>query len=408
MGAIQGCGYLFFADRPSTIGSVSGGISFIAGGIIVTLGSLAVFGPIGSTGFIVAMGAGGVLVCGGVGGVIYIAKQNSKDSEALREIRRLPQEFFENKSQVRAKQVFSEKMGGGIVVAYPKACQVDVNVIPNAALDQNVFHYSRTFGVQYDISVSSFHADCHHIYQVASQYNCSEAPDRFTPEVGRAMQTSEYDRTQGPLAQRTNPDAFESVNAYLTHLGFNMLNEVLPEGQTTYGQGSWVEHGYLCPKDDTIEDITRAFRENYHKAEYVCYKSLPIAGSNNPVSIFLQSAPAVARNYSVELNVETNTDELEKYAALANFLALFNYGIQYAEQNEGQGRAVVLHVAAVGLGAFGNKVENYEWGFKKAAQHFQGRMRELGIKVQLESYGDYSPLIALSERLNIPLRDRIE
>ncbi len=274
----------------------------------------------------------------------------------------------------------------------------------SGTLEKSLFHLSATTGVQKDIPSSSRDAKRVHVYQVASQYNAAEAPRPVTPEIGKAMTASDGDNTQGPLAQRTNPDAFELVTAFLTHSGFNMLEKVLiDEGTTTYTPGSPIEHGYLRPNNTNIAWLRDQFKANYGCAEYVCYSSLRSEwGGDRPVYIMLQAAPAIAMRYAFNLTV--SSDELQKYAALANYLALFRHGIKLAQD---KGMPVVLHAAAVGGGVFGNKTANLQWGFQQAALACQAEMKEHGVSVQLEAYGGKGPMAEIATGLDIPKFDRL-
>jgi hypothetical protein len=290
-------------------------------------------------------------------------------------LQNIPKNFFENKSQMRAKTFFSKAMNElfGATVYFPQAGPLEgFKPQTTEKLDLNVFQVSATQGVENDIPNSSKDRQRIHVYQVASQYNAAEAAGPYTPPIGTAMESSKGDKTQGPLAQRTNPAAFECVTAFLTHLGFNMLHEALPSAGQTY------QHGYLRPTDETIENLTQEFKENFAHAEYVCYSSLSDSwGGSQPVYLMLQAAPAIGY---AKGGLSSSSDELQKYAALANYLALFRQGIVLAKE---RGKPVVLHAAAVGGGVFGNKDENLQWGFCQATLALQGEMKSLGVSVQL-------------------------
>lgn len=398
-------------------------VGFIAGMILMGLGGMQTFGSTGSPGFIASIGGGGVLTAFSAGGLFWVVRKrpvdvshNADESSVIQELKKnleagldisralqsIPMPFFENKSQERSKAVFSTAMQEvlGAEVIFPRSGPLEDPENLEGELDPEVFQLSRTDGVEEDIPRSSKDKHSLHVYQVASQYNASEAPNPFTPGIGQAMKKSSHDHTQGPLAQRTNPIAFELVTAFLTHLGFNMLNEVLPSAGKTYESEAVIEHGYLRPDDENLHILTNEFRENFSKAEYVCYSSFPRSWSGaQPVYLFLQAAPAMG--YS---NTIYSTDELQKYAALANFLALFRQGIQFARDT---GHPVVLHAAAVGCGVFGNETKNFEWGFEKAALALQGEMKSVGVSVQLEAYGGKGPMTEMANHLNIPLRERI-
>ena len=279
-------------------------------------------------------------------------------------------------------------------VKFPKACVMDPESF-NGPLLQKLFHLSSTAGVEKDIPQASKDKNHLHVFSVASQYNCSEAPSPFTPKVGHAMETSEADKTQGPLAQRTNPLAFELVTAFLTHLGFNMLHEALPLAGKTF-EDSCIKHGYLRPTNQNVLSLTEEFKKNFSKSEYVCYTSLSEEwGGSEFVHIFLQAAPAIG--YSPDLNVLL-AEELTKYSALANYLALFQYGITLAEQEK---KLVILHITAVGGGVFANSVSSLCWGFEKAALFFQDQMQAANVSVQLEAFGGKGHLADIANQLRI-------
>ncbi|NGX61576.1 MAG: hypothetical protein K940chlam9_01063 [Chlamydiae bacterium] len=315
---------------------------------------------------------------------------------------------FTHKNHETAKAEFSKTMDlfkwGD--VDYPCSGEIeDLESLENQELNTSLFHFSATNGVQGDIPRSSKDTKNIHVYQVASQYNAAEAPNPGTPPIGEAMDSSKNDKTQGPLAQRTNPAVFELVTAFLTHLGFNMLEHVLPSAGKTYQKGP-IQHGYLCPDSTNIELLTEEFKANYSKAEYVCYPSQSSCwnGAEQPVYLLLQAAPAIG--YA---NLGgANTDELQKYAALANYLALFRQGVALAEEQEKE-QPVVLHATAVGGGVFGNSQDNLLWGFKMAALAMQEEMAQVNVHVQLESYqGKRDEAIGhIAQELKIPNGDRI-
>ncbi len=424
-------------------------IAFVVGGVagivIIGIGATNLFGSIGSTGFIASMLGGGLLTVTSAGGIMWIAIANCKSQkkppnpsaelqrgsnvdeklissgntgqedsmEAIKKtlkeerdiskaLKKISDSFFLNKSQERAKKTFLDAMKHLLTaeVSFPKACTIDTPEHLTGPLNVEVFQLSATVGVQNDIPRSSKDNDHLHVYQVASQYNASEAPGAYTPSIGEAMSQSAGDNTQGPLAQRTNPVAFELVTAFLTHLGFNMLDAVLPSAGTTYENGTSIEHGYLRPTNDTIALLTNEFKNNFSKAEYVCYTSSPEHwDAIHPVHIFLQAAPAIG--YAQDLTQPS--DELQQYAAFANYLALFQYGIELANKTH---QPVVLHATAVGGGVFGNTVKNVQWGFEKAALAFQEKMKLAKVSVQLEAYGT-GYVNEIAKNLRISSRPRI-
>lgn len=237
---------------------------------------------------------------------------------------------------------------------------------------------------------------------MASQYNAGESANcKLTPPIGGAMEKSEHDASQGPLAQRTNPLIFELVTAFLTHLGFNMYDRVIPSAGKTYEAGAPIEHGYLRPVDETLAQLTDELVRNFSEAEYVCYSSCADEWGEGslPVYLLLQAAP-----YPGAPELTRSCEQLQKYAALANYLALFREGIALAQE---LGKPVVVHATAVGGGVFGNETKNLQWGFEKAALALQTQMKAAGVIVQLEAYQGTGAESEIAKALNIPHKPRV-
>jgi len=462
-------------EPPSRSTTIVLAIGAVVGLIMVGLGALNLLGPVGTPGFIASVGGGGALTLIASGALLWVAINNhrnklpqgnvpprspsddkpsaaSKDESPPSAVTALPapipqpsptdpraeqlteylhnelangkaidvalREFFGSygawfvdKSQKRAEETFHHVMGALLKseVYYPQACAVENLEGLTGSLDRTVFSLSATGGVENDIPTAAKDGDRLHVFQVASQYNASEAPNPCTPKVGFAMSLSEGDYTQGPLAQRTNPKAFELGTALLTNLGFNMLERVLPSAGTTYTPGAPIQHGYLRPTNGNIGQLEEEFRQNYSKAKYVCYSSRPDhwQDTRHPVYIFLQAAPAIA--YSVR-EISNKSDDLQKYASLANFLAFFKFGIELAKEKN---QPIRMHVTAVGCGIFGNKTENFQWGFEKAALLFQNQLKAHHVSIQLDAFdkrsvGDgipistYATWAKVAFNLNIP------
>jgi hypothetical protein len=327
--------------------------------------------------------------------ILNLRRKWVETQDILEALLDIPQAFFDEKSQERAMAVFTYALKKllGCEVAFPRSVKIENPENLSGKLKKSVFRVSHSDGVENEIPRSSFDKKRRHVYQVASQDNCGEAPDIFTPGIAEAWKVSKNDRTQGPLAQRTNFIIFELVTAFLTHLGFSMLANVLPP------KGNDIKHGYFRPKTKNKEKLTEAYKKNYHKAQYACYTSLnPQWGGTVPVSLFLQAAPATA--YA---GMKGQIDEIEKYAALANYLAFFKYGLDLAKES---GQPVVLHATAVGGSAFGNKEENIRWGFEKAALALQDQMEEAGVFVQLESRNSNSTEATMAKNLGIQEKAR--
>lgn len=399
-------------------------IGSVVGIIMIGLGAFNAFGPIATTGFIGSIIGASILTLISGGGLIWIAitsckkqisqmneydviqdlKENfTKTKDISRSLQRIPSEFFKDKSQQHAKDVFSRAMKELLDanVDFPRAGPIENPESLSGKLDADIFQLSITNGVQNDIPCSSLDQEHIHVYQVASQYNAAEATAAFTPGVGKAMSLSMRDATQGPLAQRTNPIAFELVTAFLTHLGFNMLDTALPSAGKTYQEGAPIEHGYLCPDDANIESLTEEFKTHFSEAEFVCYSSYSTSWSGSqPVYLFLQAAPAIG--YATKLT--KSSDELQKYVALANYLALFRKGITLAKETN---KPVVLHATEVGGGVFKNNSFNLQWGFEKAALTLQAEMKSCQVFVQVEAFQKASHMQKFVDTLNIPTKSRI-
>lgn len=397
-------------------------IPAIIGVALMILAANGTFGSVNSLSFKSTMALGGAVSLLSIIGILKAPRYNKlfayemfkqklseNGGDYEKALRAMPKGLFKNKSQELAKELFTLVMRDlDLEVDFPMAGEVNIGYLQGLEgdLDKSVFHHSTTEeGIGTDLILSSrdpFHL---HVYQICSQYNASEAPSPFTPSIGEAMKSSGEDRTQGPLAQRTNPKVFELVTAFLTHFGFNMLARVLPSAGKTYVNGDPIEHGYLRPNNGNVSRLGEEFTQNFSKAEYVCYSSKPIDFSHQkqyPIKVFLQAAPAIG--YSP--NLSQDTSDLQKYAALANYLAIFRYGIELANKNP---IPVVLHIAAVGLGVFGNELTNVQWAFKQAALLLQNQMKGK-VTVQIEDYSPSQnrPMLNLARNLGLELnRPRI-
>jgi hypothetical protein len=137
--------------------------------------------------------------------------------------------------------------------------------------------------------------------------------------------------------------------------------------------------------------LTQELKDNVSKAEYVCYES-QLSPSGNPVHIFLQAAPAIG--YAKQLSKPS--DVLQQYAAFANYLALFQYGISLAKK---KGQQVILHANAPGSGVFQNATANLQWGFHRAAMIYGNEMKIHGVSVQLEAFKGNGPMKDIGQNL---------
>lgn len=241
---------------------------------------------------------------------------------------------------------------------------------------KQIVSWERTDGVQYDILKASYDEQAMHLFSVASQYNCAEASGDWTPPKGQAMARSEHDWTQGPLAQRTNPIAFELVTAFLTHLGFNMMDKALPEsvgktypteevkarqdGKTTILNGYLQPAGWFYNASETkqqaaqqnLKEVVDYLESHIGSFETVCYSSTPQNGGNNPVCLILAAAPNIsAPFYGPEVS------RLEYLSARANLTTQLQQVIHLS--NLHPQKDIVLHATMPGLGVFGNHPVNF-------------------------------------------------
>ncbi|MCB1181261.1 MAG: hypothetical protein KDK55_04485, partial [Chlamydiia bacterium] len=130
-----------------------------------------------------------------------------------------------------------------------------------------------------------------------------------------------------------------------------------------------------------IATLTEEFRTRYHLAEFVSYESYndQWGEEGSPVLLVLQAAPAIG--YMKDKNIET--DELQKYAALANYTAIFSHAIQCAINKK---KPVVVHLTSVGGGVFENKQQNIFWGLRQAGIFYQEQMKKLNIRVKYQVF----------------------
>jgi len=277
------------------------------------------------------------------------------------------QGFFKRKSHEKSKTVFKEVMQHfGLGVTYVDAKGWDYSD-KDGELDFSIFHWSKTGGVQHDIPRAASDANRVHLFSAASQYNAAEAPNAYTPPIGKAMEKSAHDHTQGPFAQRTNPVVFELVTALLTHLGFNMMEDVLPSAGNTYTNGSAIQHGYLRPANQNVGQLAQEIEKKFRNLEVPCYESRPTPEGQS-IFLMLGAAPAIGYSFGLDTKSE-ECGRLQYYAYLANFTAQFKQSLKLLEENPG--KEVVLHVTGTGLGVFGCDKKKFAQAFKHAALEFQ-------------------------------------
>lgn len=310
------------------------------------------------------------------------------------------QGFFEEKSQEKAKETFKEVMQHfGLGVTYVDANGWDYSS-GDGELDLSIFHWSRTGGVQYDIPMAANDANRVHLFSAASQYNAAEVPSAYIPPIGEAMEKSAHDHTQGPFAQRTNPVVFELVTAFLTHLGFNMMEYVLPSAGNTYTNGSAIQHGYLRPSNQNVGQLAQEMEEKFRNLEVPCYESRPTNGGQS-IFLMLGAAPAIGYSFGLDTNSK-ECKRLQYYAYLANFTAQFKQSLKLLEENPS--KEVVLHVTGTGLGVFGCNNEIFAQAFKDAALKFQTQLKpsdQKRIHVQLEAYNGVDALQNVAQALKL-------
>jgi len=326
---------------------------------------------------------------------------------ALNQLNR--QGFFADKDHNKSKDVFKaalETFGSNVDFVSANDWVYKERI---EALDQTIFQWSVTNGVQNDIPKASQDDTRIHLFSVASQYNGAEAPSPFTPGVGEAMSRSVGDYTQGPLAQRTNPVMFEFVTAFLTNLGFNMMENVLPSAGKTYQTSSPIEHGYLRPSNVNIEQLANEMEQNFTDIEVPCYQS-KLSEDSELVYLMLGAAPALGI-YSSGLDQDSeNCKKLQRFAYMANFSAQFNQVktllARYPEKE------IVLHMTGTGLGVFGNDEEVFSEVFAKVAYTFQEDLSsqdKARVHVQFESFSGSDAIVTVARALDLgDARDRIE
>merc|ERR1711861_105149 len=101
------------------------------------------------------------------------------------------------------------------------------------------------------------------------------------------MFQSAEDFTQGPFLQRTNPMAFELVNALLANLNYNMMQDVLGNSRCV----DEIRHGYWIPNPEGLRDAVRTLESTYSKLEAPCYQTA------KNVYVILGASPCLAPKY---------------------------------------------------------------------------------------------------------------
>lgn len=291
----------------------------------------------------------------------------------------------------KVKRGFGEIFEGfpefGTIVKYLQLGELyrkTASLSSEVGLASESFKVRKTMDIQLDILAASKEAGKIHVFSLPSQFNGCEAKTMLSSS-GKAMEVSEYDRTQGPLGQRTNPKLFELVDAYLGNKGFNMLAYVLNEKSL-----GCLEHGYLMPSSDA--ETKELIDANWDRLEMPCFTSLPENGGKYPVHFLLTAAPAYGRysKYNVESEQEIqNLKNVTGRVALANFTMQFEYALSLAKEHPDE--VVSLHLAVTGLGVFGNDPETIGMALQRATGIFQKHVIENEIKnieVTFEIYKD--------------------
>jgi hypothetical protein len=259
-------------------------------------------------------------------------------------------------------------------------------------LDKSVFSWQNTTGVQHDIQKDSTNSSLVVLYGVASQFNSCEAPDRFTPDPGRAFAIYCNDLTQGPLAQLQFPlEQVELIND-AANIGFNGLCQVLDDATKEN-----IQHGYFSPSNAFSQIIIQQLVENGHKIEFPCIGNVPTKPSaTEKVYEMLVAAPAFGM-YQIDSLQKKDQNEIEYLCALQGYRAQFQQIIQLAENNPQ--KKAVFKPTAPGLGVFGNKAENVAKAFYVAAKENESQLREKNISVQLQVFRGTGPAREMANRL---------
>lgn len=327
-----------------------------------------------------------------------IAEISTKqDLKSVCKILKSHEDDFKVKDHKLAKLAFQEVMAAfGNEVTYVSPSDLNQHIDKSFSMVlpaelKKMVSVKNTKGVEKDILTASNNTDALSFFNVASQYNAAEsASNSKTPPLGGAMQFSEHDDTQGPAAQRTNPVLFELVTAFLTHLGFNMMENALPESiGKTYptdavpaqvdGQSS-ILHGYFLPagwfgsantqQQETAKENLKKdadyLKEHAHLFETVCYSTHP-EGGTNPINLILNAAPCMSA-----LFYGPDQDRLEYLAARINFAsdleAVFEASQKHPQKN------VDLYLTLPGGGAFNNKSQNIAQALSDSLQVFYEKL----------------------------------
>lgn len=243
----------------------------------------------------------------------------------------------------------------------------------DSELDSAVFVREYTHGVGEDIRKDGKRtSDVVAVYGVASQFNGSEAADKFTVLPGEAFNQYYSDGTQGPKAQSAfGKRQVELINCG-GNLGFNGLCKVLTEETK-----ATVQHGYFTPTSTQAEVVINQLREQGHLIEYLCVGNRPLEGTEIVYEI-LVAAPAFGHYAIPSCSTFDGQNEIEFLCALYNFRAQFAKCIDLAKKT---GQSIEFKAIAPGLGVFSNAEETVAKGFYQAALEYSGELKKNRVKV---------------------------
>ena len=284
-------------------------------------------------------------------------------------------------------------------VSPPPHCCPKVNEVRiEKALDQTIFSWENTNGVQGAIQKDGTLLNYVVLYGVASQFNACEAISPMTPKPGTAVKTYNTDHTQGPGAQLQFPVEQVEIINNAANLGFNGLLPVLDD--TTKDA---IKHGYLTPQTkESADTVIRQLRENGHKIEFVCIGNIPNKkGNTQKVYAILVAAPAFGMYKKKSQITDDQMKEMEFLCALQGYRAQFYQAIQLASSNPK--KQVIFKPTTPGLGVFDNRVEAVAKGFYVAAKEYQDQLREKNIRVQLQVYKGQGDAKQMADMLHLNL-----
>ena len=114
----------------------------------------------------------------------------------------------------------------------------------------------------------------------------------------------------------------------------------------------------------------------------------------------LVAAPAFGQ-YTINVLVEEDQNEIEYLCALQGYRAQFQQIIQLAENNPT--KKAIFKPTAPGLGVFGNKAENVAKAFYMAAKEYESQLQEKNISVQLQVFRGMGPAKEMADLLYLTI-----